>query len=115
MSFSLYSQISEPSTSMTVIRNRREEDFQEIQGVIQATSTQNDRQFNLPVPQGLNDKRRFLLIAPPEAFSPDDWFKTLEIVHKDLRYEVLRIDAMFLGNDVTHWEGILRLVGRNTP
>ena len=59
---------------------------------------------------GYFDKRTYLLIAAPYAFESGEG--DISIVCAGMEYELLRVELMMLGDEQTHWEGILRPVGQ---
>jgi hypothetical protein len=61
---------------------------------------------------GYFDKRTYLFIAAPYAL--DSCETEISVICGGIEYELLRAELMMLGDEVTHWEGILRPVGRVT-
>ena len=58
---------------------------------------------------GYFDKRTYLLTAPPDAFANGE--KGIRFICSGVEYELLRAEMMFVGDEATHWEGVLRPVG----
>ena len=81
-------------------------------GCIQPASPMDDSVFRLRTKPGVNDKRRFLFICPPELLSLEDLERQIEVQHNSLRYELLRCEPMYIGQELSHWEGVLRCLGR---
>ena len=84
-------------------------------GCIQPLSHLNDGVYNMNTMPGINDKRRFLLVAPADAMSAADLELEIFISCNGLRYELLRAEPMYLGTAITHWEGTLRCLGEDVP
>lgn len=74
-------------------------------GFIQPQNASSDE--SLSTPPGFADKRRFVLFAPDWAITDSDTGVT--VLCGGERYILLRAEPMFIGNQLTHLEGLLRL------
>lgn len=97
-----------------VLRNK-ETGSKKISGCIQPLSTTREYSFDSYTMPGKQDKRRFLLFAPPDGFSLQDRYQEITLVHKGLSYALLRLEPLYFGEQLSHWEGVLRLIGEETP
>ena len=67
----------------------------------------------IPTPPGITDRRKYLLVAPPEVFCGQHEGCRATVSGGGMLYELLRAEPMTLAGEITHWEGVLRKVGRD--
>lgn len=109
---SLYSALA-PLTCPMIMR--KDGSSCSFKGCIQPLTHLNDSVYNMNTLPGINDKRRFLLVAPPDTLSLAELSMNIIVSHNGLKYELLRAEPMFLGTRLSHWEGTLRCLGEDVP
>ena len=81
-------------------------------GFIQAKNPENPDIVRKPLGAGIANDESYLLIAESDAFPCTDGEKMLHC--GGLVYEILRIEPIMFGNELSHWEAVMRLRGRET-
>ena len=95
--------------AMTVCSKQRPEP-RDMRAFLQPLRQEQYQDVRWSTAPGVFDKRVYLLVAPPEAFMEDE--TEIVVVCGGQTYELLRAELMTLGDEKTHWEGVLRPVGR---
>ena len=86
-------------------------EWREFIGIIQPIMNSGDP--DIPTPPGIAERRKYLLVAPPEAFCGQHEGCRATVSSGGLLYELLGAEPMMLSGNITHWEGILRKIGRD--
>ncbi len=79
-------------------------------GRIEPISRKSTSKLHVRTRAGGVKRAEFLLIAERSAFPEGE--TGVYIVCGGDRYELLRADKMMLGDEICHWEGVLRFCGR---
>ncbi len=102
MMYDIFARAEKYAKTVTV-REAGEE--KQVKAFIQACSTENPDYETRPTAMGLEDDRRYLILAERRAFSPRG---KVEIQYGEQVFELLRRELLW---DGSHWEGLMRLKG----
>lgn len=106
----VFSRICAYGREMTVVDDAGEETL--CKGFLQPVNTLDYDGVALFQAPGMASKVEYLLLIPPEAVRPGQKAET--VLCGGETYEVLALQGIFCGENLTHWEGAARKKGGGT-
>ena len=96
--------------SDVMIRSRLSPDWRAVQAFVQPLNPSDDSRAKAYYDPGFADSGKFLFIGPPDTVSPQD--SDIFVCSEGIEYEVIQLRPMYLSGKVTHFEGVMRALGR---